>query len=149
MRQGSVGRLDRPLRNRSPAPSSTRCVVWSWGQVWKVSLSQGEQPSGSQPSVLNSAAPSLRRERWWRLGQRAGSVVDLGRRSANALLATAIGQVDASLVDDVDRYDNRYLKLRGDATHGALRAAVRGARSRFGEDLAGVEPSVSADAVSS
>ncbi len=39
--------------------------------------------------------------------------------------------------------DNRYLKLRGDATVEGLREA----RARFGDDLAGIQPSVSAEAV--
>jgi len=66
---------------------------------------------------------------------------------ANALLATALTQVAPELVDEVDRHDNRYLRLRGDATTGALRVALRVARERFGPDLALCEPDVSEEAL--
>lgn len=66
---------------------------------------------------------------------------------ANGVLAAALTWVGAGLVDELERYDNRYVKLRGDATPGAVREAVAEARKRFGDDLAGVQPSVSDDAL--
>ncbi len=66
---------------------------------------------------------------------------------ANGVLAAALCAVAPGLVDELERYDNRYVKLRGDATAGAVRQAVRDARERFGDDLTGVEPSVSEEAL--
>lgn len=63
------------------------------------------------------------------------------------MLGAALTAVMPGLVDELDRYDNRYLKLRGDATVEALREGLREARARFGDDFAGVEPSVSDEAV--
>jgi hypothetical protein len=39
------------------------------------------------------------------------------------------------LVDELDRYDNRYIKLRADATVIEVREALRAARDAHGEDL--------------
>jgi ATP-dependent Lhr-like helicase len=66
---------------------------------------------------------------------------------ANGVLAEALTSVGAGLVDELERYDNRYIKLRGDATPGAVREAVAQARKQFGDNLAGVQPSVSDDAL--
>jgi ATP-dependent Lhr-like helicase len=66
---------------------------------------------------------------------------------ANGVLAAALELVDASLLDPLERYDNRYVKLRGDASVGAVRDAVAEVRRRLGDDLAGVVPAVSPDAV--
>ncbi len=73
--------------------------------------------------------------------------MDLGGGRANGVLAAALTAVAPGLVDELERYDNRYVKLRGDASAGAVRSAVREARKQFGDDLAGVEPSVSDDAL--
>ena len=75
--------------------------------------------------------------RWWTWG---------GAR-ANAVLGAALSEMEPGLVDEVDRFDNRYLRLRGDATTGALRAALRNACARFGDDFAGAQPSVSDEAL--
>ncbi|KWX00773.1 putative ATP-dependent helicase [Carbonactinospora thermoautotrophica] len=64
---------------------------------------------------------------------------------ANAVLAAALARVAPGLVDETDRFDNRYLRLRGDA--GALDAALTAARREFGDDLRGVRPEVSEEAV--
>ncbi|WP_369133019.1 hypothetical protein [Modestobacter sp. I12A-02662] len=66
---------------------------------------------------------------------------------ANGVLAAALSAAAPGLVDELERYDNRYVKLRGDATTGAVRQAVAEARKRLGDDLAGVEPSVSDEAL--
>jgi ATP-dependent Lhr-like helicase len=66
---------------------------------------------------------------------------------ANGVLSAAIAAVEPGIIDERDRYDNRYIALRGDATAVALSSALRAARQRFGDDLSGVEPSVSAEAV--
>jgi len=71
--------------------------------------------------------------RWWTYA---------GAR-ANAVLATALTTVDPTLVDEVDRFDNRYLRLRGDASAAAVQSALRSAGSDFGHVL----PSVSEQAV--
>jgi len=64
------------------------------------------------------------------------------------LLEPASGQqVDPTLVDSSDRFDNRYVRLRGDATVAAVQSTLRTARSEFGPDLAGVEVPVSEEAV--
>jgi ATP-dependent Lhr-like helicase len=66
---------------------------------------------------------------------------------ANALLAAAISAVDPTLIDEVDRYDNRYLRMNDAHASGALRAALADAHRRFGKDLAGLHFQVSDDAV--
>lgn len=66
---------------------------------------------------------------------------------ANGVVAAALASVQPGLVDELDRYDNRYIKLRGDATVGELRAALLRARDAFGEDLAGVDAPVSDNAL--
>jgi ATP-dependent Lhr-like helicase len=55
--------------------------------------------------------------------------------------------VAPGLVDELDRYDNRYIKLRGDATAGAVREALIATKQAFGDDLAGVQAPVSEDAL--
>jgi ATP-dependent Lhr-like helicase len=93
------------------------------------------------PTVSESASLVLPHDsgqaRWWTW---AG-----GR--ANGVLAAALSAAAPGLVDELERYDNRYVKLRGDATPGAVRKAVSEARKRFGEDLASVQPSVSDEAL--
>ncbi|MCZ2839920.1 DEAD/DEAH box helicase [Modestobacter sp. VKM Ac-2985] len=66
---------------------------------------------------------------------------------ANGTLAAALTQVKSGLVDELDRYDNRYIKLRGDATPGAVRDAVGEVRRRFGDDLTEVQLTVSDEAL--
>lgn len=66
---------------------------------------------------------------------------------ANALLAEAITQVNPVLVDAVDRYDNRYLRLSSDGSAGLIQSAFHEARERFGTDLGEIEPSVSDEAI--
>lgn len=55
--------------------------------------------------------------------------------------------VRPGLVDELDRYDNRYIKLRADATVIEVREALRAARDAHGEDLERVEAPVSEDAL--
>ncbi len=66
---------------------------------------------------------------------------------ANGVVALALSSVSPGLVDELDRYDNRYIKLRGDATVGEVREALRAARDAHGEDLERVEAPVSEDAL--
>jgi len=66
---------------------------------------------------------------------------------ANGVLATALAWIDPGLVDELDRYDNRYVKLRGDATAGQLRQALQAAKQSFGEDLRGAQARVSDEAL--
>jgi len=75
--------------------------------------------------------------RWW---------THAGAR-ANAVLAEALTAADPTLVDSSDRFDNRYVRLRGDATAAAVQTTLRTARFEFGPDLAGVEVPVSGEAV--
>ena len=75
--------------------------------------------------------------RWW---------THAGAR-ANAVLAEALTAVDPTLVDSADRFDNRYVRLRGDATAAAVQATLRTARTEFGPNLAEVEVPVSEEAV--
>ena len=66
---------------------------------------------------------------------------------ANGVVAAALAAVDPGLVDDLDRYDNRYVKLRGDATAGQVRQALLTARETYGEDLSGMPAPVSDEAL--
>lgn len=66
---------------------------------------------------------------------------------ANGVVAAALAAVDPGLVDELDRYDNRYIKLRGDATAGQLRQGLQTARERYGEDLSGMAAPVSDEAL--
>jgi len=66
---------------------------------------------------------------------------------ANAVLSAAVAAVEPGIIDERNRYDNRYIALRGDATASELSSALRHAGQQFGEDLARVEPTVSAEAV--
>jgi ATP-dependent Lhr-like helicase len=66
---------------------------------------------------------------------------------ANALIARALESIDSSLVDSLERYDNRYIKLRGDGTSGDVRTAVAAAREQFGDRLEQIQLEVSDDAV--
>ncbi|WBQ04461.1 DEAD/DEAH box helicase [Kribbella sp. CA-293567] len=91
------------------------------------------------PRVSNNAtviAEESSRLRWWTFA---------GAR-ANAVLTAAIGQTAPDLLDEWT-FSNLNLSLRSDATAVAVRAAMREARSRFGEDLAGVVPEISQQAL--
>jgi ATP-dependent Lhr-like helicase len=66
---------------------------------------------------------------------------------ANGVVAAALAATDRGLVDELDRYDNRYIKLRGDATAGQLRQALRESRDAFGDDLAGMQAPISEEAL--
>jgi ATP-dependent Lhr-like helicase len=76
-------------------------------------------------------------DRWWTW---AG-----GR--ANALIAAAISAVRPGLIDEIDRYDNRYIRLQPQAGAGELREALASARDRFGDPLLNVPYEVSDDAL--
>ena len=89
------------------------------------------------PDATIVSASVRMQTRWW----------TWGGTQANALLASAISEVDPQLVDEVDRYDNRYLRLRDDADAGAVRTALRECRTRFGDDFAEARPSVSDEAL--
>ncbi len=51
---------------------------------------------------------------------------------ANGVVAAALASVRPGLVDELDRCDNRYVKLRGDATMGEVGEALRAARDAHG-----------------
>lgn len=76
------------------------------------------------------------RLRWWTF---AG-----GR--ANCVLTAALRQVAPDLLDE-GSFDNLHVTLRSEASAAALAAAMRSARSSFGDDLSGVEPEVSEQAL--
>jgi ATP-dependent helicase Lhr and Lhr-like helicase len=78
-----------------------------------------------------------RQLRWWTWG---------GTR-ANAVLAGALFDVDPGLIDKVDRFDSRYLRLSNDATAACLRNGLAAAHDRFGADLGGVEPDLGDEAL--
>jgi ATP-dependent Lhr-like helicase len=75
--------------------------------------------------------------RWWTWAGGRG----------NTLIAAALARVAPGLVDESDRFDNRYLRLRGEVTGRDLTAALDAARRQFGDDLRGVQPDVDEDAV--
>lgn len=85
-------------------------------------------------TVLTTGPP---RVRWWTWG---------GAR-ANAVLTAALDTVDPDLLGETITYGNWQISLRGDATVRAVSGAMRLARERFGEDLAGVVPLVDERAV--
>jgi ATP-dependent helicase Lhr and Lhr-like helicase len=85
-------------------------------------------------TVLNGPAAN---RRWWTWG---------GGR-ANALLAAALTEVQPGLIDEVDRYDNRYLRVAAEVSGLELSAALRAARARYGTDLTGILPQVNAEAL--
>lgn len=66
---------------------------------------------------------------------------------ANGVLATALAAVDPGLLDPLERHDNRYVMLRGDASTMSVRTALLACSTRFGPQLADVVTPVSADAV--
>lgn len=76
------------------------------------------------------------RLRWWTF---AG-----GR--ANAVLSAALDHVAPELLDTPSS-SSLHLLLRSEATAAAVASAMRSARSRFGDDLAGIEPEVSEQAL--
>jgi len=76
------------------------------------------------------------RLRWWTF---AG-----GR--ANAVLSAALDHVAPELLDTPSS-SSLQLLLRSEATAAAVASAMRSARSRFGDDLAGIEPEVSEQAL--
>jgi ATP-dependent Lhr-like helicase len=58
---------------------------------------------------------------------------------ANTVLASALGVVAPGLIDDHDRFDNRYLKLAQGRDPGEIAGALRACVERFGSELAGVQ----------
>ncbi len=76
------------------------------------------------------------RLRWWTF---AG-----GR--ANGVLSAALGHVAPELVDTAS-FSSLQLSLRSVASAAAVASAMRTARSRFGDDLAGIQPEVTAQAL--
>lgn len=122
--------MRRVLLGVEPAGLSKRAVTQLAGV-------RTERASTVDESCSVIAASDNGQLRWWTYA---------GAR-ANSVLATALTAVDPTLVDEVDRFDNRYLRLRGDASAGAVQSALRSARSEFGTDLGGVVPSVSEQAV--
>ncbi len=57
---------------------------------------------------------------------------------ANAVLHAAVESVDPTLTDGSVQFDDRFVRLRGDATAGAVRAALQAAAGRYGDDLTGL-----------
>jgi ATP-dependent Lhr-like helicase len=62
------------------------------------------------------------------------------------VLTAALGETAPELLDEWT-FSNLNVSLRSDATAVSVRAAMREARSRFGDDLAGVVPEVSEQAL--
>ncbi len=89
------------------------------------------------PAATVVAVEDRGQVRWWTWA---------GAR-ANSVLAAALGNVAPDLVDGVDRFDNRYLRLRDGAAAADLREALRAARLVLGTGPGGVEPSVSDEAL--
>ncbi len=65
----------------------------------------------------------------------ADALVDRSSARAHGVRASAPQLRVPRLVDELDRYDNRYIKLRADATVIEVREALRAARDAHGEDL--------------
>ena len=66
---------------------------------------------------------------------------------ASGLLAAALSAVEPGPIDEADRYDNRYIRLRCDATAGGARRALSRARELLREDLASIQRSVNDEAL--
>lgn len=77
------------------------------------------------------------RPRWWTWAD--------GR--ANAVLAAALDRTAPGVIESVDRYDNRYLRLTGGGSAIAVRDGLARAVSEYGDRFTGVEPDVSEAAV--
>ncbi len=97
---------------------------------------QAQQADRVAPDATVLGGPAANR-RWWTW---AG-----GR--ANALLAAALTEVQPGLIDEVDRYDNRYLRVAAEVSALEISAALRAARARYGTDLAGALPPVNPEAL--
>jgi ATP-dependent Lhr-like helicase len=89
--------------------------------------------NGASLVVGHSSDP----RRWWTW---AG-----GR--ANSVLATVLADVQPGLVEELTRYDNRFVGLQTEASPTAVRNGLAAARNRFGADLADARPEVSAEAL--
>lgn len=61
---------------------------------------------------------------------------------ANAVLSAALQSVASSLLDSESGYTNDHIPLRADVGVGELSRALTVAASRFGDDLAGVSPTI-------
>lgn len=103
----------------------------------RLALVREEYAGAASSAGLVVASWDSGQVRWWTWA---------GAR-ANGVLAAALALVDPGLVDELDRYDNRYVKLRGDATVGQLRQALQAARESFGDALRRVQAPVSDEAL--
>jgi ATP-dependent Lhr-like helicase len=112
-------------------------TVLSRRAVDRLAAVREDLASTASPGATVVAGWDAGQVRWWTWA---------GART-NGLLATALSAVELGLVDELERYDNRYVRLRGDATPLAVRTAIRDARRRFGDDLRGIQPAVSDEAV--
>jgi ATP-dependent Lhr-like helicase len=66
---------------------------------------------------------------------------------ANAVIAAAFDHAAPGIVEAMDRYDDRYLRVRSDVSARGVSDGLAQARDRFGPDLGGVEPDVTEEAV--
>ncbi len=116
----------------------------------------GEDPAGA---VLSARATeriaSLREEYESRVSPDATVVEELSGRlrwwtfaggRANAVLAAALEAGAPELLDE-GSFSNLNVAVRSDATAPAVAAALRRARSRLDDDLGGIEPAVSEQAL--
>src|SRR5699024_3725664 len=81
-------------------------------------------------SVVTAIADS--RMRWWTWA---------GAR-ANAVLVSALVKVDPNLFESTTAFDNWQIGLRLDADPHAVVSAITQAKTKFGDDLAGVQAQV-------
>ncbi len=92
--------------------------------------------AGRVSGISTVVAVENSRLRWWTF---AGA-------KANAVLVSALDAVTPELLEE-GTYSNLTVSLRSDATGSAVAAALRLARERFGDQLAGVVPEVSENAL--
>ena len=117
----------------------------------------GAEPSGVRQSRRAAARLSTVRDRQAGLAHEAATLVvhDVsGARwwtwaggRANAVIAAAFDRAAPGIVEAMDRYDDRYLRVRSDVSARDVSDGLARARDRFGSDLGGVEPDVTEEAV--
>ena len=137
-----------PLKAASSWPGSARPLSWALTDAMRRVLLGAEPPGVALTGRASTRLAAVREEyeaavdshgsvlRTWRNGQQRWWTWAGAR--ANALLHAALEAVDPTLIDGSMRFDDRFVRLRGDATAGALHGALTIAAERFGQDLSGV-----------
>jgi ATP-dependent helicase Lhr and Lhr-like helicase len=103
----------------------------------RLAAERAAQGQAVHPEATVISARDGRAVRWWTWA---------GAR-ANTVIGAAIAAVQPGLVQEIDRYGDRSVRLADDATAGIVARAVREANRAFGPGLAELQPSVSDEAL--